>query len=104
MTPFRHPRLGVFDQSSPEIPPDFGQQEFTRGWLPKSLRDDPAVMDAFYALTAKHLPLRRGVDYVFVAPEAAHSLSGYVRMGTQIDGRLRGIEMRLQRPTRGLVW
>ena len=63
--------------------------------------DDLTVSFAFYALTARYLPLRRGIDWVYVSPEAAVHLPYDSRLGTQIDTRLHGMEMRLQRPSRG---
>jgi hypothetical protein len=59
-----------------------------------------ADWEAIHALIGRHLPLRRGRDYLYVSPEMAPRIPMDLKLGTQIDPRLRGTEMRLQRPCR----
>ena len=87
------------DPSKPPL--DFGTQGWQSG-VPSHLIRLPSevdrdVLDAFFGIAGKHLPLRAGRDTICVSPEAARSLPHEVRMASRIDSRLRGTEMRLER-------
>ena len=54
------------------------------------------VLEEWWALVARHLPLRYGRDRVYVSKDAYDSIRDpdYYRM--VLDADLRGVEMRLQ--------
>lgn len=54
------------------------------------------VWDAFFHITRRRLPLRYGKDTIVVSPEAAQFLPSEVVMGSRIDVRLYGTDMRLE--------
>lgn len=57
------------------------------------------VLDAFYALTSRHCPLRVGRDTVHVSPEAVCLVPDDARLVVMVDLRLHGVEMRVERRT-----
>jgi hypothetical protein len=69
------------------------------------MRRDPALLSPeewgfIWSIIGRHVPLRRGKDYLWVSPEFAARVPDDLRLGTMVDTRLRGMEMRLERPCR----
>lgn len=58
--------------------------------------DGRSVMEAWFALASRHLPLHRGRDRMFVSPEAIRHLPSELSMASSVDVRLRDLEMRLE--------